>query len=44
MNRIIKVKDGKGNIFKINENLLEGKLGMITESEIKNLGHPIGFG
>ena len=37
MGKIVKVKDGKGNIFEMDEELLEGTPCTLTESEIKKL-------
>ena len=37
MGRLVKVRDGKGNILEMDESLLEGEPCTLTESEIKNL-------
>jgi len=37
MGKIVKVRDGKGNIFEMDESLLEGKPCTLTEGEINNL-------
>ena len=37
MGRIVKVRDGKGNIFEMDEDILEGKPANLLEEEIVNL-------
>ena len=37
MGRIVKVRDGKGNIFEIDEDLLNGEPANLSEEEIHNL-------
>lgn len=37
MGRIIKIRDGKGNIFEMDEDLLEGEPVNLSEEEIHNL-------
>ena len=37
MGRIVKVRDGNGNIFEMDEDLLEGEPANLSEEEIDNL-------
>ena len=37
MGRILKVRDSKGNIFEMDEDLLEGEPAHLSEEEIDNL-------
>ena len=37
MGRILKVRDSKGNIFEMDEDLLEGEPANLSEEEIDNL-------
>lgn len=37
MGRIVKVRDGNGNIFEMDEDLLNGEPANLSEEEIENL-------
>jgi len=37
MGKIVKVKNGRGEVFTIDEDLLNGELCKLSETEIKNL-------
>ena len=37
MGRIVRVRDGKGNVFEMDEDLLEGEPANLSEEEIRNL-------
>jgi hypothetical protein len=37
MGKIVKVRDGKGNIFEMDEDLLNGEPANLSEEEIENL-------
>jgi hypothetical protein len=37
MGRIVRVRDGKGNVFEMDEDLLEGEPANLSEEETRNL-------